>query len=99
MRLTPEQRDLIVRATHELVGPHARVRLFGSRVDDAARGGDIDLLIESSERLSSRLHVQLRLGARLERTLGGRRVDVLVIDPDTERLPVHDVALATGVEL
>lgn len=75
------------------------MRLFGSRVDDAARGGDIDLLVESPDPLDSRLQVQLRLGARLERTLGGRRIDVLVIDPQTERLPVHDVALATGIEL
>lgn len=99
MRITPTQRELIVQATRELVGPRARVRLFGSRVDDSLRGGDIDLLVESPVALTARLQTQLRLGARLERTLGGRRIDVLVIDPDTERLPVHEAALATGVEL
>lgn len=99
MRITPVQREFIVRAAREMLGPKTRVRLFGSRVDDAARGGDIDLLVESAEPLASRLDTQLRLGARLERVLGGRRVDVLVIDPGIERAPVHEVALAEGIEL
>lgn len=99
MRITSAQRDLIVRAARDMLGPQTRVRLFGSRVDDAAQGGDIDLLVESPEPLASRLDTQLRLGARLERVLGGRRVDVLVIDPGVERAPVHEVALAEGIEL
>lgn len=99
MRLSAIQQDLIVRAVRDVAGSQARVRLFGSRIDDAARGGDIDLLVESPEPLASRLEVELRLGARLERLLGGRRVDLLVVDPNTALLPVHEVAKATGIEL
>ena len=44
MRLTPEQTRAIVAATHELAGPDASVRLFGSRLHDTLKGGDIDLL-------------------------------------------------------
>ena len=99
MRITPAQRDLIVRVAREMLGPQTRVRLFGSRVDNAPRRGDIDLLVETPEPLAHPLDAQLRLGARLERVLGGRRIDVLLVDPDTERARVHEVALAEGIEL
>jgi predicted nucleotidyltransferase len=44
MRLTTNQ----ITAIREEAGrldPHAEVFLFGSRVDDSARGGDVDLLV------------------------------------------------------
>jgi predicted nucleotidyltransferase len=42
MRLSDDQARAIVTATRELAGPRARVRLFGSRLRDDARGGDVD---------------------------------------------------------
>jgi len=39
------------------------------------------------------------VGAGAERLLGGRRVDVLLIDPATATQPVHTEALLTGVAL
>lgn len=99
MRLSDEHRDIIKRLAAEWVGEDAQVLLFGSRVDDAARGGDVDLLVRAFHPLHSRLQTELQLGARLERALGGRRVDVLVIDPDTALQAVHRAAQATGVPL
>jgi predicted nucleotidyltransferase len=46
MRLNDQQRSIIRTAVTENFGAGANVWLFGSRVDDAARGGDIDLYIE-----------------------------------------------------
>jgi hypothetical protein len=45
------------------------------------------------------LELELRLGARLERALGGRKVDVLLVDPSTPLQPVHRIALSQGVPL
>ena len=46
MRLTPEQAQAIRQRIDTHMGKHARIWLFGSRVDDSRRGGDVDLYVE-----------------------------------------------------
>ena len=53
MRLSAAQTEVIVHCVRQQFGPDARVMLFGSRLDDTVRGGDLDLLIES-DRLKQR---------------------------------------------
>ncbi len=48
MRLTEEQQRQIQRIVQAQLGHTVVVSVFGSRVDDAKRGGDLDLLIESA---------------------------------------------------
>lgn len=48
MRLTAAQTQVIVQHVRQQMGSDARVMLFGSRLDDDARGGDVDLLVETS---------------------------------------------------
>ncbi len=52
MSLSRPQIQVIVDATAELAGPDAQVRLFGSRLDDALHGGDIDLLVECPNKVA-----------------------------------------------
>ena len=42
MRLTTQQIAAIILTTRSIAGQHAKVWLYGSRLDDARRGGDID---------------------------------------------------------
>jgi len=99
MRLTEHARKLIRDAVQEVFGAEATVSLFGSRVDDSARGGDIDLLVELRQPVADREHKILQLIARLQLRLGDQPIDVLVLDPATERRPIHEQALLTGVLL
>lgn len=47
MRLKPTEVEAIKAAARQAFGDTAIVRLFGSRLDDEARGGDIDLHVEA----------------------------------------------------
>jgi predicted nucleotidyltransferase len=99
MRLSEANRETIRQTVRELFGPDARVLLFGSRTADAERGGDIDLLVEVPRAVPDRSKLALTLTARLQRRLGDQPIDVLVLDPETRRQPVHDEALSTGIPL
>ncbi|MDO8370136.1 MAG: hypothetical protein Q7S71_05480 [Candidatus Nitrotoga sp.] len=55
MRLDDKTRKIIKSEVASQFGDEAIVRLFGSRVDDTQRGGDIDLLIEPGRPLAHRI--------------------------------------------
>lgn len=76
MRLT-EQEISTIKNQVQKFDKDAVVRLFGSRVHDDMRGGDIDLLILSSK-MTYRDKLLLRL--LLKDHLGNRKIDILVKD-------------------
>jgi len=101
MRLSESQVNAIKSAVSEVLGPGARVYLFGSRVDDFRRGGDIDLLIIPDEALSGdeTLDARLKIGALLQRTLGERKIDLVFQIPGDPVTPFQAMARDTGVAL
>lgn len=99
MRLDARTRDIIRQEVERLIGADNVIRLFGSRVDDDRRGGDIDLLVESRHPVADRVQTECRLSARLYLGLGGRKVDVIITDPNTAPQPVHEQAQRYGVVL
>ncbi len=96
MRLTDEQIEAIRRLAIQLAGDQVRVRVFGSRLDDAARGGDLDIMLELSEPVANPALLAAQMSARVSRVMHGRKVDVLLSAPNLVRLPIHDVAFKEG---
>lgn len=96
MRLTQPQTLAIRRIVLEAAGPDARVRVFGSRLDDHARGGDLDLLLELAEPAANAALLAARISARVSRMMHGRKVDVVVSAPNLMRLPIHEIAFNEG---
>jgi predicted nucleotidyltransferase len=99
MRLTPVQIDTIKSTAQAVLGEGAQVTLFGSRVDDDKKGGDIDLLMESAIPVRNKPLVIGKIYAQLIRQLGDRKIDILVKDPASAPVPVFDIARQTGVRL
>ena len=96
MRLNQEQINTITHVIHRLTGGTAEVFLFGSRLDDDAKGGDVDLLLESPVRLTplERARIQLELEAQL-----GLPVDLLLQVREGEVTAFQRIARASAVRL
>lgn len=92
MRITPRQHEAIKTAVVELAGSEVAVRLFGSRLDDEQRGGDIDLLVSSVSAVEHPAWLAASITARLQMALGDQRIDVLIEAPNLMHQPIHDIA-------
>ncbi|QEP43504.1 nucleotidyltransferase domain-containing protein [Ectothiorhodospiraceae bacterium BW-2] len=101
MRLSQKQRAVIKQAAIDCFSQRAVVRLFGSRLDDSKRGGDIDLLIETDISQPDELvKAKNRFLAQLYRELGEQKIDILVDYPNRENRPaIYSVAYEKGVAL
>ena len=86
-------------AARSAAGEQAQVKLFGSRLDDRARGGDLDLLVVLPHAIQRPAWLAAQVTARVQRALGDRKVDVLIIDPTTDQQAVHKAAMREGVLL
>jgi predicted nucleotidyltransferase len=99
MRLTPLQARIIRQTADRVLGRDAKVLLFGSRVDDSARGGDIDLYVEMPQPVTDGVALVSRFVAELQLKMGEQKIDVVMVDPDTDFQPIHQIAQKTGVQL
>ena len=96
MRLNAHQTQAILRLVHQVAGDRVRVRVFGSRLDDTALGGDIDLMLELPEPVNNPALMAAQISAQVSRAMHGRKVDVLLSAPNLMRLPIHDIAFKEG---
>jgi len=99
MRITEQQKQKIKQVVAALVDGDAKVILFGSRVDDTKKGGDIDLLITLSQRVEHPAQLSAKISAQLIRQFHGRKVDVLLSAPNLMTLPIHIIAQQKGITL
>jgi predicted nucleotidyltransferase len=96
MRLTAQQISAIRDIVQLTASEHKSVRVFGSRLDDAAHGGDLDLLVEFTESVENPALLAAQLSAKISRVMHGRKVDVLLSAPNLLYLPIHDIAFQEG---
>lgn len=74
--------------------------IFGSRVNPAARGGDIDLYVETQEEdLEKVLDMKGNFWVTLQDTIGEQKIDIVVHAKNDELLRIHQVAKTTGIKL
>ncbi len=95
MRLTQKERTSIRDAVASY-DDSAKVSLFGSRVNDDARGGDIDLLVISTSLTESD---KRKIKLRIYDALGEQKIDLLLIHPNEPETAFVKQALQEGVQV
>jgi uncharacterized protein len=79
MRLSEYERTSIRDAVTKFL-PDAQILLYGSRTDDAKRGGDIDILILTAQELD--LRTKINIEATMWEKIGEQKIDILIEKPD-----------------
>lgn len=94
MRLTPEQVESITASVRQYLGGTASIWLFGSRVDDSKRGGDVDLYVEATPHsLMQELRCKMQLSEVLDIPVD------LIVRPVGNADPIARIAKNEGMPL
>ena len=99
VRLSAREIEIIRATVSRLMGDDTSIRIFGSRARADEKGGDIDILVETAQRLPNRVTSACRLVSELQMQLGDQKIDAIIIDPATREQPIHRIARQTGVML
>jgi predicted nucleotidyltransferase len=88
MRLQSKEIEVISQAAKDAFMPGTSVFLFGSRIDDSRRGGDIDLFVELPETIApvDLVRSRTRFVSRIYRLLDEQRIDVIISIHNTQDL-------------
>ena len=98
MRITPTEKEIIVKEVSRWFGQNSRVMLFGSRTNDAAKGGDIDLFIipvSTRDIYMKKIHFL----ASLKSEIGEQKIDVVIENGDNDHRMIVDTAREEGIVL
>ncbi len=96
MRLTPAQINTIKSTATAVLGEGVQVWLYGSRLDDERRGGDVDLLVESERKTTVMDRARFKYQVENDLQLP---VDVLMVQTGQKASPFETIARAKAVSL
>lgn len=96
MRVSPQHIAAIHEAIASVTSDAIAIRVFGSRLDDDARGGDLDLMIDFENSIEHPALMSARLATKISRAIGGRSVDVVIRAPNLPETSIHKIALDQG---
>ena len=95
MRLSKTYKTIIKKYFYQFF-KDGKIYLFGSRVDDTQKGGDIDLYLVITN-FDNLFEKKLKFLSRIKRELGEQKIDV-VFNTDNTRL-IEKEAIKWGIEL
>jgi predicted nucleotidyltransferase len=100
MRVSDKNVAIFKNTIHSVFPGETKVFLFGSRVDDNKRGGDIDLMVVSDLRSNALETAKIMAITKIQMALGEQKIDLIVTnDPERDPRPVVREVLQHGVEL
>lgn len=96
MRLKSEEINAVKQAALNYFGSDAKVYIFGSRVSDVKKGGDIDIYIETCLRTDEYIKKKIPFKLELYKKIGEQKIDV-VVNNFTDHQYIYEVAKKEGV--
>lgn len=96
MRIKNQEINIIKRNILKYI-QDAKIMLFGSRVDDTKKGGDIDIYIETQSNIT--LKQKLRILADIEIQGVDRKVDLLFKTPSSKEQNIFKTIYKEGIVL
>lgn len=95
MRLSEFQYQSIKKVVANYLSNY-ELKLFGSRINDNAKGGDIDLLILTENKL--KMETKWALRREIEKLIGEQKIDIVNFTFD-EKSPFKDLIMENAVKL
>lgn len=95
MRLTPQQIELLKHKIQAYL-PESQIYLFGSRIDDMKKGGDIDILVLADRSLSFQEKFAVKLA--FYQQFGEQKIDIVSLT-HTDETVFKQIALLDAVLL
>jgi len=101
VRLTDFQTSHIQQNISLFFGSDSHVWLFGSRVDDTKKSGDIDLYVEPEiQEPVALVDAKLNFLVEIHRVLEDQKIDLVLHRPHSkQKLPIYRIARETGIKL
>ncbi|MBM7071550.1 nucleotidyltransferase domain-containing protein [Shewanella sp. 202IG2-18] len=81
----------IVDLSRKFFTSDACVWLFGSRADDAKKGGDIDIMIEDNS-IDNPVEKKINFKLAFENRWGELKIDILIHDTNYQDTAIHEIA-------
>ncbi len=99
MRITKEEKEIIISTIRKYFGNDSNIYLFGSRINDTKKGGDIDLYVESNLPIKELIKAKVKVLVELEDKLGERKIDIVIKNKEIEEELIHRIAKKEGIKL
>jgi len=95
VRITEQEKNVIIDAVTS-ADPNAKVWLFGSRVDDSKKGGDIDIAI-FSEKIDRDVMQKIQIRRFICDKIGEQKIDIVTTNSGKEA--IFRLAVEEGIQL
>ena len=97
MRLSIEIKESVIYYAKKYFGDNIKLYLFGSRIDDNKRGGDIDLFVETIHKIDTKTEINFLRD--IYNNITSRKIDLLIKTPYKQDKPIYHTAINEGIRL
>jgi len=94
LRLKDKEIEAIKKVAN-LIFKNPKIYLFGSRVNDNLKGGDIDLYIRIDYKPN--LTDDIKFLVKLKRIIGERKIDLIIDYPDRKKELIDEIIKKEGI--